>query len=231
MVEAIAWLVAGRHPDADRDPAEHHPRSEAPVSRFFGSTFWQAYYVEATILGVVLCIIALRGLEYALGTSTTGGALHYPLRRCSVDPDRPVHQRAGERDHRGGHGQDPDLDGLADHHRRCSRRWAWPGTASWPSSTSGSSATPDGRTALGALQPITVNGEPVDFENIDELDEDAALGVGEVEDFTWKGLLDFSTCTECGRCQSQCPAWNTDKPFSPKLLMMALRDHAHAKAP
>ncbi|MGK5534359.1 (Fe-S)-binding protein, partial [Streptomyces sp. URMC 129] len=44
-------------------------------------------------------------------------------------------------------------------------------------------------------------------------------------------LLDFSTCTECGRCQSQCPAWNTGKPLSPKLLIMSLRDHAHAKAP
>ncbi|HEV7196695.1 MAG TPA: (Fe-S)-binding protein, partial [Pedococcus sp.] len=89
----------------------------------------------------------------------------------------------------------------------------------------------DGRTSLGALQPMLVGGEPVDFENIEELDEDSALGVGKVEDFTWKGLLDFTTCTECGRCQSQCPAWNTDKPLSPKLLVMALRDHAHAKAP
>ena len=89
----------------------------------------------------------------------------------------------------------------------------------------------DGRTALGALQPLMVKGEPVDFENIEELDEDAAMGVGKVEDFTWKGLLDFTTCTECGRCQEQCPAWNTDKPLSPKLLVMALRDHAHAKAP
>ncbi len=50
-------------------------------------------------------------------------------------------------------------------------------------------------------------------------------------DFTWKGLLDFSTCTECGRCQSQCPAWNTEKPLSPKLLIMNLRDHAMAAAP
>ena len=57
------------------------------------------------------------------------------------------------------------------------------------------------------------------------------MGVGKVEDFTWKGLLDFATCTECGRCQSQCPAWNTDKPLSPKVLMMTLRDHALAKAP
>ena len=52
-----------------------------------------------------------------------------------------------------------------------------------------------------------------------------------VEQFTWKGLLDFSTCTECGRCQSQCPAWNTGKPLSPKLLVLSLRDHAYAKAP
>ena len=63
----------------------------------------------------------------------------------------------------------------------------------------------DGRTSLGALQPIAVGGAPVDFENIEELDEDAALGVGKVEDFTWKGLLDFTTCTECGRCQSPVP--------------------------
>ena len=44
-------------------------------------------------------------------------------------------------------------------------------------------------------------------------------------------MLDFTTCTECGRCQSQCPAWNTEKPLSPKLLITAMRDHAYAKAP
>ena len=85
--------------------------------------------------------------------------------------------------------------------------------------------------ALGPLRPMRVNGQPVDFEKIDELDEDAVLGVGKIEDFTWKGFLDFGTCTECGRCQSQCPAWNTEKPLSPKLLIMNLRDHAFAKAP
>ena len=78
---------------------------------------------------------------------------------------------------------------------------------------------------------MMVDGEPLkDVEEL-ELDEDTVLGVGKVEDFTWKGLLDFSTCTECGRCQSQCPAWNTEKPLSPKLLMMTLRDHSAAKAP
>ena len=57
------------------------------------------------------------------------------------------------------------------------------------------------------------------------------FGRGKIEDFTWKGMLDFATCTECGRCQSQCPAWNTGKPLSPKLVIMDLRDHLFAKAP
>jgi Fe-S oxidoreductase len=85
--------------------------------------------------------------------------------------------------------------------------------------------------ALGAVKPLMSNGLPVTLDDIDDLDEDAKLGVGAVEDFSWKGLLDFATCTECGRCQSQCPAWNTEKPLSPKLLIMGLRDAAFAKAP
>ncbi len=82
--------------------------------------------------------------------------------------------------------------------------------------------------ALGALEPVYWDGRKVDFE---DPGDDDVMGVGKIEDFTWKGLLDFATCTECGRCQSQCPAWNTDKPLSPKVLIMGLRDHALAKAP
>ncbi|WP_034271971.1 4Fe-4S dicluster domain-containing protein [Actinospica robiniae] len=82
--------------------------------------------------------------------------------------------------------------------------------------------------ALGPLLPVYSAGKEVDFEDPGEEDK---IGRGAIEDFTWKGLLDFATCTECGRCQSQCPAWNTDKPLSPKLLIMGLRDHALAKAP
>ena len=85
--------------------------------------------------------------------------------------------------------------------------------------------------ALGPLLPMMADGKPIDFENIDELDEDTPFGRGKVEDFTWKGMLDFATCTECGRCQDQCPAWNTGKPLSPKLVIMDLRDHLFAKAP
>jgi Fe-S oxidoreductase len=85
---------------------------------------------------------------------------------------------------------------------------------------------PDG---LGAAQPMMSNGQVLDFEEADP-DEDV-FGRGKIEDFTWKGFLDFATCTECGRCQSQCPAWNTGKPLSPKMLVLDLRDHAFAKAP
>ena len=85
--------------------------------------------------------------------------------------------------------------------------------------------------ALGPLLPMMAAGKPIDFENIDDLDEDTPFGRGKVEDFTWKGMLDFATCTECGRCQDQCPAWNTGKPLSPKLVIMDLRDHLFAKAP
>ncbi|HEX3222559.1 MAG TPA: heterodisulfide reductase-related iron-sulfur binding cluster [Nocardioides sp.] len=85
--------------------------------------------------------------------------------------------------------------------------------------------------ALGAVKPMMSDGKPLTLDDIEDLDEDAKLGVGSIADFSWKGLLDFSTCTECGRCQSQCPAWNTEKPLSPKLLVMDLRDHAMAAAP
>jgi ferredoxin len=82
--------------------------------------------------------------------------------------------------------------------------------------------------ALGPLLPMTSGGKAIDFE---DPGEDDVFGRGKIEDFTWKGMLDFATCTECGRCQSQCPAWNTGKPLSPKLVIMDLRDHLLAKAP
>jgi Fe-S oxidoreductase len=83
--------------------------------------------------------------------------------------------------------------------------------------------------ALGALEPMRSGGKVLDFE---EADPDTDIfGIGKVEDLTWKGMLDLATCTECGRCQSQCPAWATGKPLSPKQVILDLRDHAFAKAP
>ncbi|HUZ08541.1 MAG TPA: (Fe-S)-binding protein [Acidimicrobiales bacterium] len=77
--------------------------------------------------------------------------------------------------------------------------------------------------ALGGLDKTP----DMDMESVTE---DTVFGVGLVEQFTWKQMLDFATCTECGRCQSVCPAWNTDKPLSPKLLVMGLRDNMFASS-
>ncbi len=64
----------------------------------------------------------------------------------------------------------------------------------------------------------------------EKMTEETVFGVGHAGDLTWKQRLDLLTCTECGRCQDQCPAWNTGKPLSPKLVIMGLRDHLFASA-
>jgi Fe-S oxidoreductase len=79
--------------------------------------------------------------------------------------------------------------------------------------------------ALGALASTP----DMTLEDIGE-DDEPVFGAGRIEDFSWKQLLDMATCTECGRCQSQCPAWNTGKPLSPKLVIMDLRDNLFASA-
>lgn len=52
---------------------------------------------------------------------------------------------------------------------------------------------------------------------------EAAPAVSKMEDFRWRTMLDFYTCTECGRCQDVCPAYNSGSALSPKLLIMNLR--------
>jgi Fe-S oxidoreductase len=77
---------------------------------------------------------------------------------------------------------------------------------------------------LGYLTPLRVDLEASDAE-------DVRLGAATLPDLTWKETLDLYACTECGRCQSACPAWNTGKPLSPKLLVMNLRDHLLEEGP
>ncbi len=45
------------------------------------------------------------------------------------------------------------------------------------------------------------------------------FGISKVVQFSWKDLLDFFSCTECGRCQAACPAHNTDKPLNPRMVI------------
>ena len=54
--------------------------------------------------------------------------------------------------------------------------------------------------------------------------DDATFGIKTLADLGWKDLLDGFTCTECGRCQAACPAWNTGKPLNPKTFIMGIRD-------
>ena len=64
--------------------------------------------------------------------------------------------------------------------------------------------------------------EPINFEA--PMDADVRFGAATAADLTWKQVLDTVSCTECGRCQDVCPAFNTGKELSPKLLIMGLRD-------
>jgi Fe-S oxidoreductase len=70
----------------------------------------------------------------------------------------------------------------------------------------------------GALTPLKIEMEALEAGT-------QSLGAETITDLSRKELLDLYACTECGRCQSVCPAWNTGKPLSPKLLIMNLRDH------
>src|SRR6478672_705470 len=65
---------------------------------------------------------------------------------------------------------------------------------------------------LAALQPI---------ENLEERED---YGVHTINQFTWKQLLDGYACTECGRCNTVCPATNTGKPLMPKEIILGVKE-------
>jgi Fe-S oxidoreductase len=58
---------------------------------------------------------------------------------------------------------------------------------------------------------------------------DGVAGVKNIEQFTWRQMLDWYSCTECGRCQDVCPAYASGLPLSPKLLVMELRAHLYER--
>src|SRR4029079_15820256 len=57
-----------------------------------------------------------------------------------------------------------------------------------------------------------------------DLEDEANWGVGRIEQFDQKSLMDQYACTECARCSNFCPAYNTEKPLSPMHLIHDLRD-------
>ncbi|WP_206508045.1 (Fe-S)-binding protein [Streptomyces chrestomyceticus] len=203
------------------------PGKPGRKSRFAGSNFGQAYFVEAVILIVGVCIFmlhALEGAQHHVDGYEASFFISYPVVSWLEGMDVATLQNltyffAGLK-------IATSFIWMITVALKTDMGVAWHRFLAFPNIWFKREA--DGDVALGALQPMTSAGKPIDFEDPGEDDQ---FGVSQVEHFSWKGLLDFSTCTECGRCQSQCPAWNTGKPLSPKLLIMALRDHAHAKAP
>ncbi|WP_405549641.1 (Fe-S)-binding protein [Streptomyces microflavus] len=203
------------------------PSRAGRKSRFTGSKMGQAYFVEAIILIIGAAIMVLRGLEGALHHVDGYGPAYfasYPLvlafEGLSVETLQNLVYLAAMIK------LGTTMIWAITVGLNTNMGVAWHRFLGFPNIWFKRNA--DGDVALGALQPMTTGGKEIDWE---DPAEDAVFGVSQVEQFSWKGILDFSTCTECGRCQSQCPAWNTGKPLSPKLLIMSLRDHAHAKAP
>ncbi|MGH2541820.1 MAG: heterodisulfide reductase-related iron-sulfur binding cluster, partial [Ardenticatenaceae bacterium] len=64
---------------------------------------------------------------------------------------------------------------------------------------------------------------------IPNIEEQEVWGAGQLSHFTWKQLLDFDACTECGRCQVACPAWNAAMPLNPKHVIIDLRNQMLAE--
>ncbi len=63
------------------------------------------------------------------------------------------------------------------------------------------------------------NLEKVKTQSREEFKKGNTYGVGQVEQFTWKGLFDSYACTECGRCSDNCPATHTGKTLQPRLVI------------
>lgn len=202
----------------------NRPTRAGGRSRFTGSTMWQGYFVEAIVLAVLVCGFLIRGFRvatdhfdfpvWATPVSHALGAL-LPASEAAISITALIKILIS-------------MTWLIVIALTLTMGVAWHRFAAFfniyfkrdPGKTN---------SGLGALRPMMSEGKPLDFEEADP--EKDQFGVAQVEQFSWKGLLDFTTCTECGRCQSQCPAWNTGKPLSPKLLVLSLRDHAYAKAP
>jgi Fe-S oxidoreductase len=223
----VLFVVRLRHPSDPEDASTARDWR----SRFFGSTRWQGYFVEAVIAAVLVCVLVMHTLTSAIlarypETAAEGSWVHFPLTFWVGQlfwNSSPAVLETGI---------------VLAATLKIVISMVWLGVVGYSTTMSVAwhrflgvvnvyaRRELDGSPALGAAAPLLIDGKPFDIRDIDDLDEDATFGVGTIEEFGWKSLLDFASCTECGRCQDLCPAWNTGKPLSPKLLTMALRDQA-----
>ncbi len=61
--------------------------------------------------------------------------------------------------------------------------------------------------------------------------EEGEIGVGKCENFTWKHILDFFSCADCGRCSDNCPAATVGRSLSPKMISIKARDYLYSQYP
>ena len=75
------------------------------------------------------------------------------------------------------------------------------------------------------LKNLGPDGKLAKIDDIEgKAEREETLGIKRIDQFSWKSILDFYTCTECGRCSDQCPASNTGKKLSPKHFTIDLRN-------
>ncbi|MFX0574119.1 heterodisulfide reductase-related iron-sulfur binding cluster [Nocardia nepalensis] len=200
----------------------NHPRIPARLARFSGSKFGPAYVIESIVLLEGLGMIFVKAGKIAAYGHSDAATDFFTMQVAKILPASTTMVAL--------FAFVKLMSGMAFLYyvgRNVTWGVAWHRFSAFPNIYF--KREDDGGVALGAAKPMMSKGAPVDMETADP-DTDT-FGAGRIEDFSWKGWLDFTTCTECGRCQSQCPAWNTGKPLSPKLLIMSLRDHGYAKAP
>ncbi len=81
------------------------------------------------------------------------------------------------------------------------------------------------RLERGNVKPVR---HGVSDEGLDDLE---SFGVRTFEDFTWKHMLDFYSCVDCGRCSDHCPATRVGRPLSPRFISIKARDYAFEHYP
>ena len=74
------------------------------------------------------------------------------------------------------------------------------------------------RVKTGNIKPVQHGIKDEDLDNLE------SFGVKRLEDFTWKHMLDFYSCADCGRCSDQCPANAVGRPLSPRFITIKARD-------
>ncbi|WP_282782662.1 (Fe-S)-binding protein, partial [Nocardia sp. CC201C] len=200
----------------------NHPRMPERLSRFSGSKFGPAYTIEAIVLVEGLGMILVKAGKIATYGHANPATDFFTMRVAELLPASGVMISIFAFVKLMSGSLFLLLVG-----RNLTWGVAWHRFAAFPNIYF--KREDDGDVALGAAKPMMSGGKAIDMETADP--DNDTFGVGKFEDFSWKDILDVTTCTECGRCQSQCPAWNTGKPLSPKLLIMSLRDHGYAKAP